>query len=579
MSMLKRFVSYYKPHKAMLTLDMLAALFISLIGMVYPIVTNKMLNDYIPNKMYSTIVVAGVIVLALYVVRMLLRYFVQYYGHIIGVRIQSQMRIDLFEHLQKLPFEFYDNHETGKIMTRITSDLFEVCELAHHGPENLLISAVMIVLSFIYLVTIDWILTLIIFACVPILIIVTMHYRKAMKRAFDDRRKSTATINAAVESSITGIRVTKAYTNSEREIEKFKKGDEEFVNSSFRAYDAMAKFFASTSFITDIFNVFILIAGGLFLYAGRISFGDYSTFIVSVNLFIGPVNMLISFMEQFQNGASGFKRFVEIMEEEPEDRSEGTKVLSDVEGAIEFRNVTYSYDTSKEVLQNVDLRVEKGRKLALVGPSGGGKTTLCHLLPNFYRIEDGNGEIYIDGTDIREYTLDSLRRNIGIVQQDVFLFVGTIRENIRYGRPNATDEEIYEAAKKANIHDYVMTLENGYDTEIGERGVKLSGGQKQRLSIARVFLKDPAILILDEATSALDNTTEVLIQQSLDELCKGRTTFVVAHRLSTIRNADEIAVVINGKITERGTHEELMAAGGTYKDLYSLQFRDNDFFE
>ena len=579
MSMLKRFVSYYKPHKAMLTLDMLAALFISLIGMVYPIVTNKMLNDYIPNKMYSTIVIAGVIVLALYVVRMLLRYFVQYYGHIIGVRIQSQMRIDLFEHLQKLPFEFYDNHETGKIMTRITSDLFEVCELAHHGPENLLISAVMIVLSFIYLVTIDWILTLIIFACVPILIIVTMHYRKAMKRAFDDRRKSTATINAAVESSITGIRVTKAYTNSAREIEKFKKGDEEFVNSSFRAYDAMAKFFASTSFITDIFNVFILIAGGLFLYAGRISFGDYSTFIVSVNLFIGPVNMLISFMEQFQNGASGFKRFVEIMEEEPEDRSEGTKVLSEVEGAIEFRNVTYSYDTSKEVLQNVDLRVEKGRKLALVGPSGGGKTTLCHLLPNFYKLEDGNGEIYIDGTDIREYTLDSLRRNIGIVQQDVFLFVGTIRENIRYGRPNATDEEIYEAAKKANIHDYVMTLENGYDTEIGERGVKLSGGQKQRLSIARVFLKDPAILILDEATSALDNTTEVLIQQSLDELCKGRTTFVVAHRLSTIRNADEIAVVINGKITERGTHEELMAVGGTYKDLYSLQFRDNDFFE
>ena len=579
MSMLKRFVSYYKPHKAMLALDMLAALFISLIGMVYPIVTNKMLNDYIPNKMYGTVVVAGIIVLALYVVRMLLRYFVQYYGHIIGVRMQSQMRIDLFEHLEKLPFSFYDNHETGRIMTRITSDLFEVCELAHHGPENLLISAVMIILSFIYLVTIDWILTLIIFACVPILIIVTMHYRKAMKRAFDDRRKSTATINAAVESSITGIRVTKAYTNAEREVEKFKKGDEEFVSSSFHAYDAMAKFFASTSFITDVFNVFILIAGGLFLYSGRISFGDYSTFIVSVNLFIGPVNMLISFMEQFQNGASGFKRFVEIMEEEPEKQAENAKVLSDVEGAIEFRNVTYSYDTSKEVLQNVDLRVEKGRKLALVGPSGGGKTTLCHLLPNFYKLEDGNGEIYIDGTDIREYTLDSLRRNIGIVQQDVFLFVGTIRENIRYGRPNATDEEIYEAARKANIHDYVMTLENGYDTEIGERGVKLSGGQKQRLSIARVFLKDPAILILDEATSALDNTTEVLIQQSLDELCKGRTTFVVAHRLSTIRNADEIAVVIDGRVTERGTHEELMAAGGTYKDLYSLQFRDNDFFE
>ena len=579
MSILKRFVSYYKPHKAMLALDMLAALFISLIGMVYPIVTNKMLNEYIPQKMYSTIVIAGIIVLALYVARMLLQYFVQYYGHIIGVRMQSQMRIDLFEHLEKLPFSFYDNHETGRIMTRITSDLFEVCELAHHGPENILISAVMIILSFIYLFTIDWILTLIIFACVPILISVTMHYRNAMKRAFDDRRKSTATINASVESSITGIRVTKAYTNSEREIEKFKKGDEEFVNSSRQAYDAMAKFFASTSFITDIFNVFILIAGGLFLYSGRISFGDYSTFIVSVNLFIGPVNTLIRFMEQFQNGISGFKRFAEIMEEEPEKQASDAKELKDVQGEIEFRNVTYSYEPQKEVLRNVDLRIEKGRKLALVGPSGGGKTTICHLLPNFYRLENGKGAIYIDGTDIREYTLDSLRRNIGIVQQDVFLFVGTIRDNIRYGRLDATDEEVYEAAKRANIHDYVVTLEKGYDTEIGERGVKLSGGQKQRLSIARVFLKDPAILILDEATSALDNTTEVLIQEALDELCKGRTTFVVAHRLSTIRNADEIAVVINGRITERGTHEELMSAGGTYKDLYSLQFRDNDFFE
>ena len=563
----------------MLVLDMLAALLISVIGMVYPIVTNNMLNEYIPNKMYSTIVVAGIVVLLLYIVRMLLRYFVQYYGHIIGVKMQSQMRKDLFAHLQKLPYRFYDNNETGRIMTRITSDLFEVCELAHHGPENLLISSVMIILSFSYLVTIDWILTLIIFACVPILVVVTMHYRKAMKNAFDDRRKSNATINASVESSVTGIRVTKAYTNASREVEKFAKGDEEFVDASRRAYDAMAKFHSSTSFITDIFNVFILIAGGLFLYSGRISFGDYSTFIVSVNLFINPVNTLIGFMEQFQNGVSGFRRFVEIMDEEPECDAPDARELTNVRGEIEFKNVTYAYDPTKEVLHNIDLKLEKGRKLALVGPSGGGKTTLCHLLPNFYKLEEGNGSISIDGADIRTLTLDSVRRNIGIVQQDVFLFVGTIRENILYGKPDATDEEVYEAAKRANIHDYIMTLEKGYDTEIGERGVKLSGGQKQRLSIARVFLKDPAILILDEATSALDNTTEVLIQQALDELCKGRTTLVVAHRLSTIRNADEIAVVMDGRITERGTHDELIAKDGVYKKLYSLQFRENDLIE
>ena len=574
--MLKRFISYYKPHKKMLALDMLASLLISLIGMVYPIVTNKMLNVYIPEKMYSTIVFAGLIVLTLYFVRMLMRYFVQYYGHLIGVKMQSRMRQDLFAHLEKLPFSFYDDHETGRIMTRITSDLFEVCELAHHGPENLLISSVMILLSFSYLCSIDWILTLIVFSCVPILVAVTMHYRKEMRKAFDDRRKSNATINAAVESSVTGIRVTKAYTNADREVEKFERGDKEFVNASRAAYHAMAKFSSSTAFITDVFNVIILIAGGLFLYSGRISFGDYSTFIVSVNLFINPVNTLINFMEQYQNGVSGFKRFQEIMDEQPETDAPDAKVLDHVEGNIEFRDVSYSYNDSQEVLTHVNLSIPKGRKLALVGPSGGGKTTLCHLLPNFYKLGEGDGSILIDGTDIRKLTLESVRRNIGIVQQDVFLFVGTIRDNILYGRPDATFEEVQEAAKRANIHDYIMSLEHGYDTEIGERGVKLSGGQKQRLSIARVFLKNPAILILDEATSALDNTTEVLIQHALDELCKGRTTLVVAHRLSTIRNADEIAVVMDGQIRERGTHEELMALDGTYKKLYSLQFREND---
>lgn len=574
--MLKRFIGYYRPHKKLLAADLSASLLISLIGMVYPVITRKMLNEYIPGRMYTTIVIAGASVLALYVVRMFLRYFVQYYGHIIGVRMQAQMRTDLFRHLQRLPYSFYDNNETGRIMTRITSDLFEVCELAHHGPENLLISSVMIILSFSYLMSIDWILTLIIFACVPVLTVVTIHFRREMRRAFDDRRKSNATINAAVESSVTGIRVTKAYTNAETEMEKFERGNDEFVGASRRAYRAMAKFFSSTSFITDVFNVFILVAGGLFLYAGRIDFGDYSTFIVSVNLFIGPVNTLISFMEQYQNGVSGFRRFLEIMDEEPEKDIPGAEELTGVSGEIEFRNVSYSYNGGEEVLKNVDLKIEKGKKMALVGPSGGGKTTICHLLPRFYPLEEGNGTILIDGKDISRLTVDSVRRNIGIVQQDVFLFVGTIRDNIMYGRPDATEDEMIEAARRANIDEFVRGLENGYDTEIGERGVKLSGGQKQRLSIARVFLKDPAILILDEATSALDNTTEIMIQRSLDELCRGRTTLVVAHRLSTVRNADEIAVIEGGKITERGTHAELMALGGKYCELYRLQFREDD---
>ncbi len=574
--MLKRFIGYYKPYKKMLALDMLASLFISLMGMVYPVVTNQMLNNFIPNKQYRAIVIAGGIVLVLYVARMFLRYFVQYYGHVIGVKMQSDMRLDLFSHLQKLPYTFFDNNETGRIMTRLTSDLFEVTELAHHGPENLLISSVMLVLSFVYLLTIDWILTLIIFACVPILIVVTARFRKAMKTAFADRRKSNATINAAVESSVTGIRVTKAYTNAAGEIEKFKKGDKEFVDSSKDAYSAMAKYHSSSTFITDIFNVFILIAGGLFLYAGRISFGDYSTFIVSVNLFINPITTLIGFMEQYQNGVSGFKRFVEIMEEPAEAEPQTPVVLEKVQGNIVFADVSFAYNQTGEVLKNVNLNIPKGEKLALVGPSGGGKTTLCHLLPNFYKLGEGGGNITIDGVDIRNFSLDFLRKNIGIVQQDVFLFGGTIGENILYGNPAATYEQMVEAAKKANIHDYIMSLEKGYDTEIGERGVKLSGGQKQRVSIARVFLKDPAILILDEATSALDNTTEVLIQGSLDELCKGRTTLVVAHRLSTIRNAHRIAVVMNGEIKEQGTHEELLTAGGVYKELYSLQFRDEE---
>ncbi len=572
--MLRRFIPYYKPHRLMFTLDMIAALLISLIGMVYPIVTNRMLNDLIPNRLYRQIVIAGVVVLVLYILRMLLRYFVQYYGHVMGVRMQKKMRSDLFAHLEKLPYSFFDNHETGSIMTRLTSDLFEVSELAHHGPENLFICAVMIVGSFAYLCTIDVYLTLIIFACVPIMVTVSVVMRKQMREAFNARRKSNAIINAAIESSITGIRVTKAFTNADKELEKFEVGNEAFVEASRKSYHAMAQFFASTSFITDVFNVIILIAGGLFLYNGRINFADYSTFIVSVNLFINPVNTLINFVEQYQNGVSGFRRFLEILDVPEEQEAPDAEEITDVQGNIELCNVSFSYDTTREVLENISLNIHKGDIMALVGPSGGGKTTICHLLPRFYRLEEGC--IKIDGKDISKLTLDSLRRNIGIVQQDVFLFNGSIRDNILYGRLDATEEEVIEAAKRANIHDYVMSLENGYDTQIGERGVRLSGGQKQRLSIARVFLKDPAILILDEATSALDNTTEILIQQSLDELCRGRTTIVVAHRLSTIKRANSIAVISEGKITEQGTHEELMALNGTYKNLYSLQFREDE---
>ena len=575
--MFKRFISYYKPHIGLFSADMAASVLISLLGMIYPVMTNRMLNDYIPNKNYRAIIVAGASVLGLYVARMLLRYFVQYQGHMVGTRMQAQMRTELFTHLERLPFSFFDDHETGAIMTRMTNDLFEVVELAHHGPENLLTSSIMIVLSFVYLCTINIWLTLIIFACVPLLIIVSAHYRKRMRDAFAERRKSNAVINASLESSITGIRVTKAYTNSERELEKFEVGNEMFTEASRKSYKAMGKFFSSTSCITDVFIVRILIAGGLFLYDGKINFGDYSTFIVSVNLFIQPVQTLVNFTEQWQNGATGFKRFVEIMDIPEEQDSPGAVDMGTAKGDIELRDICFSYTENDEkgVLDHISLTIPKGTKLALVGPSGGGKTTICHLIPNFYKLDENSGSILIDGKDIRTLTMNSVRRNIGIVQQDVFLFSGTIKENIKYGCLDASDEEVIQAAKNANMHEFVMSLPDGYDTEIGERGIRLSGGQKQRISIARVFLKNPAILILDEATSALDNTTEVLIQQALDELCKGRTTLVVAHRLSTIRNADEIAVVREGKITELGTQDELMANNGTYKSLYELQFREN----
>ena len=570
--MFKRFISYYKPYKGMFFLDMLASLFISIIGMGYPILTNTILNEFVPNNNIKFIVIFGACLFVCYLIRMLLRFFVQYYGHVIGVKMQADMRRDMFKKLQKLPFSYYDENETGKIMTRMTSDLMEVSELAHHGPENLFICGITVILSFIYLLTINWIFTLIIFACIPFLIIISITLRKKMKRAFTETRKSVGEINAALESSITGIRVTKAFNNDEKELDKFEVGNEYYVKSRSVAYKAMGQFHSSTSFITDLFNVVILVGGGLLVVYNHIDLAEYVTFVVSVNLFINPLTTLINFVEQYQNGITGFKRFLDIMDEKEEIESENAINIKKLEGNIEFKNVTFEYETTKGVLDNVSFKLDKGKTIALVGPSGGGKTTICHLIPNFYKVNSGS--ILIDNYNINNLSFKSLRGNIGIVQQDVFLFNGTIKENILYGRLDATDEEVYEAAKRANIHDYVLTLENGYDTQIGERGVKLSGGQKQRLSIARVFLKNPSILILDEATSALDNATEILIQSALDELCKGRTTIVVAHRLSTIKNADEIYVIQNGNIVEHGNHNDLLEIDGEYKKLYQAQFKN-----
>ena len=585
--MLKRFVSYYKPYKVMFTLDMLASLFIALIAMGYPILTHSLLSDIIPNealgdKRLTFILIFTGVLLLCYIVRSMLKYFVQYYGHVVGVNMQADMRRDMFKKLQRLPFSYYDEHETGKIMSRMINDLQDVSELAHHGPENFFISGVTILLSVIYLFTINWIFTLVIICVVPFLILITYMLRKKMNLAFTNMRKAIATVNADVESSITGVRVTKAFCNSEIEYDKFDKGNKKFVKERAIAYKRMGEFLGSTTFVTDVFNVIILLAGGILYFNKQIDLADFTAFVISVNLFINPLTQVINFFEQFQNGVTGFKRFTEIMDE-PEEMVDSDAIdIENVNGTIEFKNVSFEYNNTdilddddtltnnKAVLKDVSFKIEAGKKIALVGPSGGGKTTICHLIPNFYKINEGS--ISIDGTDINHITLNSLRNSIGIVQQDVFLFGGSIKDNILYGNPSATDSEVVEAAKKANIHEYIMSLENGYETRIGERGVRLSGGQKQRIAIARVFLKNPAILILDEATSALDNATELMIQESLDKLSEGRTNIVVAHRLSTIKNADEILVVMDGMIVEHGSHDALIKQDGEYKKLYEAQF-------
>lgn len=569
--MLKKFLRYYRPHKRVFCLDMAASFTMSMVGIFYPIVTRAMLEQFTQGTRDLTIIVGGAIVLlSLYALRMGLEFFIQYQGHVMGVGMQAQMRREMFEHLQKLPYSFYDGNETGKIMSRMTNDLMDISELAHHGPENVIISTVTVLVSFCYLATIHLGLALILFLCVPLLFFVALRIRKRMRAAFTQSRLAVAEINNALESSISGIRVTKAFTNTRAEQEKFEVGNLAFVNARKDAYKAMGQFHSTTTFITNAFNVVVLLAGGLFLYAGSISLADYSAYVVSVSLFLTPIRTLIGFMEQYQNGVTGFQRFLEILDQAPEADVPGAQPLENVQGEICLEGICCDYGTGREVLHGVDLKIPKGQTFALVGPSGGGKTTLCHLIPRFYT--PSGGRILIDGQDVAQVTAQSLRKSIGIVQQDVYLFNDTVRQNILYGRPDATDQEVEQAARLANIHDDILQMEKGYDTVIGERGVKLSGGQKQRLSIARVFLKDPPILILDEATSALDNVTEMQIQESLDRLCHGRTTLVVAHRLSTVKNANTIAVVENGRICEQGSHKELMELGGTYHNLYAKQF-------
>ena len=576
--MFKRFIHYYKNHKLIFTLDMIAAFLIAVTGIGYPIITRIMLNSWIPDGEIKLIIIGGASLVGIYLIRMGLRFFVQYYGHVMGVRMQGEMRTDLFKKLQKLPYSYFDTHETGVIMSTMTNDLFEISELAHHGPENLFIASFTAIGAFTYLMIIDWLLGLILLAAIPILFFLTWFFRRKFRSAMRRSKKAIASINARLESSISGVRVTKAFTNEGTERKRFEEANDEYIDARREVFAYMGRYFAVSQFVTDFFNVLILVVGGIFLYKGigGFNYGDYSAFIVSVGLFINPINQLIMFMEQFESASAGFARFIAVLDENEETVFNGNKIIEAVEGDIRFEHVSFHYDSGsgREVLNDVSFHLEKGKTLALVGPSGGGKTTICHLIPRFYFLQKGN--IYIDDIDIGEYTLNSLREKIGIVQQDVFLFGGTIKDNILYGKPSATDEEVLEAASRANILEFINSLPNGWDTEIGERGVRLSGGQKQRLSIARLFLKNPPILILDEATSALDNTTEMLIQKSLQELAKGRTCLVVAHRLSTIKNADEIAVISRGQIIEMGNHEKLLKENGIYANLYRLQFKNSD---
>lgn len=571
--MFKRFVAYYGPHKKLFFIDMFFAFLMSIFDLIFPLFSRYMINDIIPAGKMDILLKMTILMIIMFILRYISNYIVAYWGHMVGVYIEQDMRRDIFSHLQTLSFSYFDNTKTGHIMSRIMNDLREITELAHHGPENIFISVIMLFGSFLVLFTIEWRLTLVLFAFIPLMIIFVIKRRNRMEDTFRQVRKKIANVNAQLENSISGVRVAKSFTNEEYEIEKFSEENMEFSAARKESYKVMAEFMSGMGIIQNVLNLVVISIGGYLVYEKVIVIGDLFAYTLYVNYFMQPIRRLTEFAQQLQDGMTGFERFVEIMDIQPDIvDSPNAKDIKDVNGDIQLKNVSFSYNNEEDtVLSNIDLKIEAGKTIALVGPSGAGKSTLCHLIPRFYEIKEG--EILLDGINIRDIKLKSLRQNIGLVQQEVFLFTGTIKENIQYGRPGATDAEVIEAAKKASIHDFITTLPNGYDTYIGEKGVKLSGGQKQRVSIARLFLKNPPILILDEATSALDNETEIQIQKSLEELSSGRTTLVIAHRLSTIKNADEILVLTNEGVVERGSHEKLLSQDNLYAKLYNSQFK------
>ncbi len=573
--MLRHFISYYKPYRKLFVIDMACALFVAACNLIYPYLAKDIINVYVPEKNLPMILIWGGIMLGIYLVKAGLNFIIQYWGHLVGVGMQGDMRSDLFRKMQSLPFSFFDDNKTGSLMSRVTNDLQDVSELAHHGPEDLFLSVLSLIGAGAIMWDINWKLTLIVFCAIPFIVLFAVLTRKEMTRSFKMSRVEIAGVNAELETSISGIRVSKSYTAEDSEQKKFDLANDKFRYARKRSYRIMGIFFSGMGLMTDLLYLLTLIAAGVFFLMEEINPGEFAAFLLYISMFLDPIKRLISIFEQLQNGMTGFARFREIMEQEPETDCENPETLGEVQGEICFENVSFSYREGdhKPVIDNLSLTIAAGRKVALVGPSGGGKTTLCNLIPRFYEIDGGT--ITLDGHDIRNLRRRELRQNIGTVAQDVFLFEGSIRDNICFGKPDATEEEMVEAAKKAEIHDFVCTLPDGYDTNVGERGVKLSGGQKQRISIARVFLKDPAILILDEATSALDNVTEQQIRRALDKLSEGRTGVIVAHRLSTVKNADEIIVLTDEGVAERGSHEELLAKDGIYADLYRSQFKED----
>lgn len=575
MDTIKQFVKYYKPYRTMFFTDMFCALTLSGIDLTFPLLVRFLMDDVyiLPdiNQIIKYIFLIGGVLLLMYIVKYFCQYYITSWGHIMGAKMESDMRRDLFNHLEKLSFSYYDEVSTGKLMSCIINDLFDISELAHHGPEDIFISIIKIVGTFTILSFINIKMTLILVFFTAVMLGFAIYYNRKMKDVFRKNREKIAGVNAITQDSLGGIRVVKSFANESIEMDKFDRGNAEFVKTKCDSYMIMGKFFSGNGFFQSILYLSVVLIGGLFVARGSMSLADLTVYILYINTFLNPIEKLVNFTEQLQKGMTGFERFLKIMNTKPEiEDAPNAEEIKQVVGEIYFENVSFSYGDETSVLEDINIHIPAGKTIALVGPSGGGKTTFCSLIPRFYEATSGN--VFVDGRDIKTVTQSSLRNAIGIVQQDVYLFTGNIKQNIAYGSPNATDEEIIEAAKKANIHDFIMSLPEGYETYVGERGVRLSGGQKQRISIARVFLKNPPILILDEATSALDNESERFIQHSLEELAKNRTTIVIAHRLSTIRNADEILVLTKNGIEERGNHTRLMETSGIYAHLYNMQF-------